>query len=111
MRKPLKPPPIFDGERAHAECEALKLRIVSYQERHITVDGGNWWIPRDVIGRDGKTLILWRKTEEAGYAVDGWHPWHDGMFGGCYATFDAALAWVRRAREIRAGTATDFRGV
>ena len=92
----------------HERMAAMNLRVMSYQ----TVAEGGYWLPRDIIGADGKTAILWRAAGEGpvAYAVDGWHPWHDGMFGGCCAHLASALAWVQRARDVRAGKASSFRG-
>jgi hypothetical protein len=98
----------------HARLADLGLTVISYQNVATAPDenGGTYWLPRDIIGRDGKTLIRWYEAGDSGntYASHGWEPWHDGMFGGHYESLSSALAWVERARAIRAGTATDFRG-
>jgi hypothetical protein len=92
-----------------AITDELGLRVVSYLNKHS--DCGKYWLPRDVVGLDGKTLIVWRPAgKDSGYAVDGWHPWHDGMHGGCNETYIGALSWVQRAKDIRAGKAKDFSG-
>ena len=114
MRKPkAAPPPPPPLPASHLRrAQALKLRAVSYRNEACRVaDGGEEWLPRDLIGEDGKSLIVWRSAADGGYSVDGYHPWHDGMFGGCYPEIHNALAWVERAIAVRAGTAKDFMGV
>ena len=106
-RKAIKvqaPPPPLTRQDIY-DLGPMGLRVVSYQRE--ACDG--FWLPRDMIGADGKTLIRWETDD--GYAFHGWSPWHDGMFGGRYQALGSALAWVRRAREVRAGTAANFLGV
>lgn len=86
-----------------------RFTVVSYL-RTVTPDGKNW-LPRDIVGKDGKTLIVYRHASDGVYAIDGWEPWHDGAYGGRYQSVQAAFAWVERAIAVRAGIATDFRGV
>lgn len=86
-----------------------RFRVVSYL-RTTTPDGKNW-LPRDIIGKDGKTLIVYRLAADGEYRIDGWEPWHDGMFGGRRENVQSAFAWVERAIAVRAGTAKDFLGV
>jgi hypothetical protein len=106
------PPPPVRRPRATEEdyslMDAMGLRVMCHQPGN----EAGWALPRDIIGRDGKTVILWRPAGQGpvAYDVDGWHPWHDGMSGGCNTHLSNALAWVERAREVRAGTAEDFRG-
>lgn len=92
----------------------LELTIVSYLSLSRRVVGADSrereeWLPRDIVGRDGKTLIVYRRSDSE-YGIDGWEPWHDGMFGGRRADILSALAWVERARDVRAGRAKDFLG-
>ena len=113
MRKPkvTPPPPLPPSHLRRAQ--ALKLRAVSYRnEARRVADGGEEWLPRDLIGDDAKTLIVWRRAgPDSGYDVAGYHPWHDGMFGGCYPEIHNALAWVECAIGVRNGTRKDFLGV
>lgn len=108
-RKPIPEAPRPRATGAdYSRMDAMNLRVMCHQ--HVAEDG--WWLPRDIIGADGKTAILWRPAgPDGGYAVDGWHPWHDGMFGGCSTHLSNALGWVQRARDVRAGLAKDFSGV
>ncbi len=94
-------------------AQALGLRAVCYLNTSREVaDGSREWLPRDLIGDDARSLIVWRPAgEDSGYGVAGYHPWHDGMFGGCYPEIHNALAWIERAKAVRAGTARDFLGV
>lgn len=88
----------------------LGLRAVSYLHEAVAcANGTTEWLPRDIIGADGKTLVVHRKADDV-YTIDGWEPWHDGMFGGRYASIHNALAWVERAIDIRAGRASNFLG-
>jgi len=84
----------------------MNLRVMCFRPETV----GNVGVPRDIIGLDGNTAILWRSASESRYEFDGWAPWHDGMNGGHRKTLASALHWVQRARDIRAGSATDFRG-
>lgn len=114
IKKPAAVEPAFTGAD-HDTLKALGLCVISYQRETTLPDaeGRRWWLPRDIIGTDGKTLIRWYEPGDSGaaYATAGWEPWHDGMFGGLSERLVSALAWVQRARAVRAGTATDFRGV
>lgn len=93
-----------------AEAEDLGLRTVSYLHEAVECnDGEHRWLPRDLVGTDGKSLIVYREADRE-YSIDGWCPWHDGMFGGRYRNFESALNWVRTAKGVRAGTIRDFRG-
>lgn len=85
----------------------LGLRVVSYQSK--TDESGKYWLPRDVVGQDGKTLIVYREADRE-YSIAGWCPWHDGMFGGRKSSYLNALAWVQRAMDVRSGKAKDFLG-
>lgn len=98
-RKPATNPITLDDVQ---RLNILGLRVVSFQ--HQAKDG--LWLPRDIIGMDGKTLIRWDTDD--GYAFHGWAPWHDGMHGGRYETLGACLKWVQCAVDIRAGRATTF---
>lgn len=94
-----------------AIAESLNLRVVCYlNEFQECSDGHTYWLPRDLIGADGKTLIIYRQAGEGNYSVAGWQPWHDGMFGGRNTTIHGALHWVKTAYDVRAGTISDFRG-
>lgn len=105
-------PPERKPANFQTTIQALGLSVVSYRSSAVECDDGErLWLPRDIVGKDGKTLIVFRCAgRESGYDVDGYHPWHDGMFGGCYPAIGAALAWVQRAQDIRAGKETDFLG-
>lgn len=86
----------------------LGLRVISHSNEAVTCnDGVPRWLPRDLIGRDGKTVVIWRHKDRE-YGIDGWEPWHDGMFGGRYQTIGAALHWVKVAKDVRAGRRADF---
>ncbi len=112
MRKPkvAAPPPL---PASHLQrIKDLGLYVVSYRNESRLVVDGSEWLPRDLIGKDGKTLIVWRPAgPDSGYDVAGYHPWHDGMFGGCYPEIHNALAWVECAIGVRNGTRKDFLGV
>ena len=89
----------------------MNLRVMCFRHEVVgTPSVGYVGVPKDIIGLDGNTAILWRSASESRYEFDGWDPWHDGMAGGHKKTLASALHWVQRARDIRAGTATDFRG-
>lgn len=93
-----------------AIADELGLRCVCYLNEAVEcLDGTCRWLPRDLIGVDGKTLVIFRHADRD-YAIDGWAPWHDGMFGGRYNSISAALNWVRIAKGVRAGTIQDFMG-
>jgi hypothetical protein len=84
----------------------MNLRVMCFRREVV----GNVGVPKDLIGLDGTTAILWRSKNDPNYDFDGWEPWHDGMSGGRKRTLASALHWVQRARDVRAGKATDFRG-
>lgn len=110
QRKPK--PPIVPYRPANflADADALGLNVVSHRHEAIECDDGvRRWLPRDLIGRDGKTLIVYREIDRE-YSIAGWEPWHDGMFGGRYPTISSALHWVSVALDVRAGRRSDFRG-
>jgi hypothetical protein len=90
-RTPQPAPYVFDGRAFHARCEALGLTVVSYQ--NTSRDG--YWLPRDIIGNDGKRLAVFRvKGDPANrYSFDGWDTWAGGQFGGTYETPEGALGW------------------
>lgn len=94
------------GPNIHALTDELGLRATRYLNE--TTEDGKYWLPADLLGADGKTLVIYRRAGDGSYAVDGWEPWHDGMHGGRHTSYLAMLGWVRRAREIRAGKATHF---
>lgn len=85
--------------------QELSLRVTCYLNQ--TDKTGKYWLPRDMVGADGKTLIVYQTADDR-YSINGWQPWHDGMFGGRYTSPDTAMAWVRTAREIRAGSRSHF---
>lgn len=97
-----------------AATDALGLRAISYRRGPGTAlecrDGQRRCLPRDLIGTDGKTLIVFREADHD-YSIAGYEPWHDGMFGGRRESIESALAWVQAAREVRAGTRASFLGV
>lgn len=103
MSRSLAPPKPLQPSH-HERIAALGLRVVSYRN----VAQGNEWLPRDMLGP--ATLVIYRKADEY-YSIDGWEPWHDGMFGGRYKDIRNALAWVERAVAVRAALASDFLGV
>jgi hypothetical protein len=92
----------------YQRMDTIGIRIVWHQ----AVAEAGYWLPGDMIGTDGKTLIRWHPAGQGpvAYGVDGWHTWHDGMSGGCYTHVSSALAWVERARDIRAGLKETFLG-
>ena len=95
-------------------AQELGLREVSFLRDSVKVDLGdgttrNEWLPRDLIGTDGKSLIIFRSADET-YSIDGYEPWHDGMWGGRKASIHSALHWVETAIGVRAGTIKDFLG-
>ena len=88
----------------------LGLMAVSYRrDSRECDDGTREWLPRDIIGKDGKSLIVWREADSE-YTTAGYEPWHDGMFGGRRAEIHNALSWLERAIAVRNGTAKDFLG-
>lgn len=90
--------------------DELELRVVYHHvHKKIATREGTQYLPRDLIGTDGKTLVIWRAADDR-YHFDGWDVWHDGMGASRYESIFNALAWVRRAKEIRAGRAQDFLG-
>lgn len=94
-----------------AIADSLNLRVVCYLHESVECSNGHtYWLPQDLIGHDGKTLIIYRRAHEGNYSVAGWEPWHDGMFGGRSTTIHGALHWVKTAYGVRAGTVQDFRG-
>ena len=95
--------------------DALGLTTISYSRDAVLVqlpDGDTRaeWLPRDLIGTDGKTAIIHRNANDGNYSIDGWEPWHDGMFGGRYESIHSALHWVEVARDVRAGKRDNFQG-
>lgn len=93
-----------------ATAHDLGLTVVSYLRDSVECnDGVSRWLPRDLVGADGKSLIVYRVADRE-YSIDGWDPWHDGMFGGRRSSIENALHWIRTAKGVRAGTISDFRG-
>lgn len=93
-----------------ATASDLGLTTVCYLNVAVECeDGVSRWLPRDLIGDDGKSLIIYRSADRE-YNIDGWEPWHDGMFGGRRDSIESALHWIRVAKGVRAGTIADFRG-
>lgn len=95
--------------------DKLGLRVVCYLDKAVLVrleDGEerNEWLPRDLVGRDGNSLIVYREPDRH-YSIAGWEPWHDGQFGGRRESILSALAWIERAKDVRAGRADSFLGV
>lgn len=96
-------------------AQELGLREISFQNKAVEVqiapgETRREWLPQDLIGLDGKTVIIYRLANDGNYSIDGWEPWHDGMWGGRRENIHNALAWVERAKAVRAGTAKDFLG-
>ena len=114
--KPRKrPAPTPELPESHLErADALGFRTISYlntaREVRYTYGTRSEWLPRDLIAKDGLSSVIYRKAGDGDYAIDGWEPEHDGMHGGRRADILSALAWVERARAVRAGTAKDFFG-
>lgn len=54
-------------------------------------------LPRDLVGSDGKTVIIHRAADES-YDFAGWEPWHAGYHGGRYQEIGHALGWLERLR-------------
>ncbi len=79
------------------------LRAVSY----FSASNPN---PRDLIALDGSCCILWRPADRT-YNFDRWEPEFSGWFGGPCRALESAFIWLDRARDIRDGKASDFRGV
>jgi hypothetical protein len=74
------------------KIDRLGMRTVAYLSTFVaTAAGRNEWLPRDIIGNDGKSLVIYR--EGGDYHFAGWEPWRDGHFGGRYETILGALAW------------------
>lgn len=94
--------------------DQLGLHAVSYRDAAVrcALPNGefrNEWLPRDIIGKDGKSLIIWRPVDDV-YSIAGYEPWHDGMFGGRKLSIHSTLNWIERAIDVRAGRAKDFLG-
>jgi hypothetical protein len=109
------------GINIHERTEALGLNVLTYtnQLTIATPEMSAQWIPRDCIGLDGQSAILFRLNENgrrdvpgATYDFDGWEPCCKGpygmMHGGRYATFSGALAWLQTAHDIRNGKRDHF---
>lgn len=110
MKRKSKAASVVRPANFQAIAHDLCLRTVSYLNKSLECDDGvSRWIPRDLIGEDGKSLVIYR-TADREYAIDGWEPWHDGMFGGRHESILSALHWIKTAMGVRAGTITDFRG-
>lgn len=109
-KKKPQPAPCLEvmTEKTHDSINALALTVMSYLHKTVTLGENCYWVPENLIGKDGKTAILFQPSTTGNYRFDGWEPWHDGMFGGRVESLDSALAWVKRAREVRAGTEEDF---
>lgn len=91
---------------------AMNLTVMSYQNRAIPVyDEQSHWLPQHLMGAD-LALVLWCPAGTGNYNIDGWQP-QLGPFthGGRYPCLASALAWVQRARDVRDGKHSDFRGV
>ena len=112
-RKPAPTPAPLDFAPAdHDTIKALGLTVMSYQSRATApdVNGRSYWIPRNLAGAD-LALVLWCEANTGNYAIAGWEPQlGPHMHGGRYETLASALAWIKRAREIRDGAARDFLG-
>lgn len=61
---------------------------------------GDRWLslPRDLVGTDGKTVIIYRAADAA-YDFAGWEPWHAGHHGGRYRSICHAFGWLERIRQ------------
>lgn len=105
--KPLAAAPIFTVADV-ARMRALDLTVMCYRRENSRDGDMLLGVPRDIVGTDGKTAILWRDGGDGNYSIDGWEPWHAGMSGGRCEHMASALGWLERARAIRAGTATTF---
>lgn len=60
-------------------------------------------LPRDLVGTDGKTSIIYRSASEPNYDFAGWEPWHAGHHGGRYREIGHALGWLERMRRESVG--------
>lgn len=113
MKTKLKPVAL---PNSHLEyLHNMNLTVVSYLNDSCKVcchDGSerNEWLPRDIVAADGKSLLVHRAIGDThnAYSIAGWDCWHDGMFGGMYASIHSALAWIETARDIRAGKRNTF---
>ncbi len=95
----------------HAWADELGLNVITWLNIAVMCeDGVSRWLPRDLIGSDGKTLIVYRSKTDGVYSIDGWEPHHAGMNGGRYESFESALNWLKRAQDIKAGRAENFLG-
>lgn len=104
-RRDTRPPDFY------ATIRSLKLRVIRHGREAVTCnDGIPRFLPLDMIGTDGKTVIIYRR-KDGDYDFPGWEPWHDGMNGGRYRRVTEALHWVQLAHDVRAGRRADFRGV
>jgi hypothetical protein len=67
---------------------------------------GDRWLslPRDLVGTDGKTVIIYRAASEPSYDFAGWEPWHAGHHGGRYAEIGHALGWLEWIRRELVGS-------
>ena len=112
-KPPPKPePPAFNGETDHVTIIELGLAIMSYRSEATerNAEGRSWWIPQHLAGAD-LALILWHPVDGR-YSIGGWEPQlGPNTHGGHYERLANALAWVRRARDVRDGKARDFLGV
>lgn len=105
IRRDQRPPNFYET------ITDLDLRVITHRRDTVVCsDGTPRYLPQDLVGNNGKTVVIYREVDRQ-YAIAGWCPWHDGMFGGRYVTIGGALAWVRAAIEVRAGKRADFRGV
>lgn len=107
-----EPPPIAGPGNFHAEGRELGLWEARWMNRAVRCDDGTWrYVPRDLVAFDGQAVILWRAAGDGGYDFDGWEPQLGHMHGGRRQKLESAFAWLRRARDVKAGRASDFLGV
>ena len=110
--KQAPPPPVPFTGADNDTLQAMGLTVMSYRDACTEPDaeGRRWWIPANLAGPD-LALILWRKAGDGNYSIDGWESQlGPHVHGGRYGTLAAALAWLRRARDVRDGKAKNFLG-
>lgn len=89
----------------------MNIRVLSFHRKVVGSQSvGYVGVPRDMIGEDGHTAIIWRSATESHHDFDGWEPWYAGWCGVHKKTLASALHWIQRARDVWAGKAKDFRG-
>ena len=91
----------------------MGLTVMSYLDASTLpgADGRSYWYPR-ILAAPDLALIIWVPDDEGNYNFCGWEPQlGPHTFGGRRERLSSALAWVQRARDVRDGKVSDFRGV